>query len=73
MSELFKTIPESIPQKSLDYGKTQYHTTIKAVGGRWYIYKMPSYSLSIIIYWEKAANQRRQNLGTSYDGQWSLE
>ena len=42
MSELFKTIPKSIPQKSLDYSKIKYQTTIKAVGGIWYIYKMPS-------------------------------
>ena len=42
MSDLFKTIPKPIPEKSLDYSKTKYQKNIKAVGGRWYIYKIPS-------------------------------
>ena len=50
MSDLFKTIPKSIPEKSLDYSKTKYQKNIKAEGGRWYIYNMLSYSLSIGIY-----------------------
>ena len=35
MKKLFKTISTLLPPKILDDFKAKYHTTIKAVGGKW--------------------------------------
>ena len=40
MSELFKTIPKSVPSKKTDDYKESFQTTIRAVGGEWNIYQM---------------------------------
>ena len=42
MSELFKTIPKSLPPKSLNYYKSKYQTTIEAVGGGCFLDKINS-------------------------------
>ena len=40
MSELFKTTPRSLSPKKHDDYKGKFQTTIRAVVGEWYKYKM---------------------------------
>ena len=39
IKQLFKTIHTLLPTKTSDDYKTKYHTTINALGGKWYIDK----------------------------------
>ena len=40
MKQLFKMIPTSLPPKNIGDYRTEYQTTIKAIGGELYINKM---------------------------------
>ena len=40
MSELFKTTQKPLPPKTPDYFEIKYQTTIKAVGGGWFLDNM---------------------------------